>query len=233
MLKRLRKHKKFATQSVDDKIILAQVRKDTLSGAYYLVDYRGFENYEPGDNVINIFAMGTMGTEALKASDKLLERGIYANVIMVTSHDLLVGNFAHENGYHHLKQTLDVNSNLHLIPHLNGNSSVADVVTLAGRRVPCVSVHDGEPGLLDNLGSIIGVKQESLAVRHHSKSGTPEAIYRYHHINSDSVIEACGKALSETALERIEFSEKLLNQIQGHSKAQQSDPNAWKELWPH
>jgi pyruvate dehydrogenase E1 component len=229
MLKRLKKQRRFT--AIDDKEILAATRNDLLAGAYYLVDYRGYDGYEPGDNVVNIFSLGTMGTEALKASDKLLERGIYANVIMVTSTDLFLGGFAHENDYHHLKQTLGVNSNLHLIPHLNGNTTPADILTLAGRRVPCVSVHDGEAGLLDNIGSIIGVKQECLAVRHHSKSGTPATIYRYHHIDSEAVYEACGKALAETALEQIEFSSQLLQQVQG-AKSREKNQN-WQELWPH
>ncbi|MDZ4677413.1 MAG: pyruvate dehydrogenase [Oligoflexia bacterium] len=229
MLNRLRKQKRYNDQS--DEEILRKLRTDVLAGAYYLVDYSGYESYEPGDNVVNIFAMGTMGTEALKASDKLLEKGVYANVIMVSSPDLLVGNLAYENQYHHLKNTLGINSNLHLVPHLNGDTRPADVVTLAGRRVPCVSVHDGEPGLLDNIGSIVGVKQESLAVRHHSKSGRPVEIYHYHHIDSDAVYEACGKVLAETALEQVVISHQVIEQA-----AQQGSTNAhqnWKELWPH
>ena len=147
---------------------------------------------------------------------------------MVTSTDLLVGHHAYENDYFHLKQTLGVNSNLHLIPHLNGHSTPADVVTLAGRRIPCVSVHDGEPGLLDNIGSIVGVKQEALAVRHHSKSGTPSEIYHYHHIDSDSVYEACGKALAETALEQIELSSQVLQKA-----VPKENSENWQKLWPH
>lgn len=229
MLNRLRKHLRF--KDADDNTILAATRKDVLAGGYYLVDYRSYEGFEPGDNVINIFAMGTMGTEALKASDRLLEKGIYANVIMVTSPDLLVGNLAHENDYAHLRQTLGITSHLHLIPHLNGHTAPADVVTLAGRRVPCVSVHDGEPGLLDNIGSVIGIKHEALAVRHHSKSGRPVDIYKYHGIDADAVFEACGKVLAETALEQISISSHVLQQSQ--EAVQNQAGQSWQELWPH
>ena len=44
-----------------------------------------------------------------------------------------------------------------------------EFVTLAGRRVPVVSVHDGEAGLLDNIGSILvpvrGGPHAELAMR--------------------------------------------------------------------
>ncbi len=232
MLKRLKKHSRFA--ALDENAILQATRTNALNGGYYLVDHRGAQGYEPGDNVINIFAMGTMGTEALKASDTLMAKGIFANVIMVSSPDLMVGNLAHENGYKHLRETLGVNSNLHLVPYVNGNSIPADVLTLAGRRIPCVSVHDGESGLLDNIGSIIGVKQECLSVRHHSKSGRPVEIYAYHHINDEAVVEACGKALAETALEQVSLSSQVLAQTQNQLQKNSHDDfnKNWQNYWP-
>jgi pyruvate dehydrogenase E1 component len=184
--------------AVDDATIMEAIRQDVLNGAYYLIDYRGYAGYEPGDNVVNIFAMGSPATEAIKASAELLKRGIYANVIIITSSDLLVGNLAHANDYHHLRHTLGVNADLHLKDLQLHDGAVR---TIAGRRVPVVSVHDGETGLLDNIGSIVGVRQETLGVRKHSKSGRPTDIYKYHHIDSESVLQACGKVLAETALE--------------------------------
>lgn len=215
-----------SVEALDEETIMLALKKDVLSGAYYLVDYRGYKGYEPGDNVVHIFAMGAMGTEALKASEKLLERGIYANVIMVTSSDLLVGNLAAENDYHHLRQELQINSTLFVKPVLNGHLETSEVVTLAGRRIPVVSVHDGEPGLLDNIGSIVGVRHECLAVRKHSKCGRPDDVYQYHHIDGDSIVEACGKVLSETALEQVKASSSALQKL-GHETSNQN----WQELW--
>jgi pyruvate dehydrogenase E1 component len=180
--------------------ILTAVREDVLKGAYYLIDYRGYAGYEPGDNVVNIFAMGSLCTEAIKASENLLSRGIYANVIVVTSPDLLCGILAHENDYDYLRNGLMINSDLYL--NRQGQVESADLVVASGRRIPVVSVHDGEAGLLDNLGSIVGVRQESCAVRKHSKCGRPAEIYHYHHIDSEAVIDACGKVLSETLLKK-------------------------------
>ena len=212
----------------DDDVIMANLRSDVLAGGYYLIDFRGYASYEPGDNVVNIFSLGPLGTEAIKASDELLKRGIYANVIMVTSPDLLLGNLAHDNNYFHLKEKLGVNGDLHLEPTLNGKLTMPEVVTLSGRRIPIVSVHDGEPGLLDNIGSIIGTRHESLAVRKHSKCGRPKDVYRFHNIDADSIIDTVGKALSETALEQIRVSKSVLEQVQGKSQP----PVDWRSLWP-
>lgn len=208
--------------------ILRTIREEVLQGAYYLVDYRGYAGYEPGDNVVNIFSMGSPSTEALKASEALLERGIYANVIIVTSPDLLVGVQAHENDYAYLKHGLQIDSRLYLQRREEIQSS--DLITVAGRRVPMVSVHDGEPGILDNLGSVVGVRQESCAVRKHSKCGRPSDIYKYHGIDADSIVEACGKVLSETALEQVIVSQNLLPEVQASGKSAQQQH--WSEFWP-
>lgn len=212
--------------NIDDSEILKQLRTDVLAGAYYLIDYRGYAGYVPGDNVVHIFAMGSLGTEAIKASVQLLERGIYANVIMVTSPDLLIGNLGAENNYHHLRQGLQINSTLYVKPVSNGHLDAPELVTVSGRRIPIVSVHDGEPGLLDNIGSLIGVRHESLAVRKHSRCGRPVDVYKYHHIDSASVVEACGQVLSETALEQVQVASSAMSQI-----AQKNSVEDWRDLW--
>lgn len=192
--------------SISDAEILEATRLDVLNGGYYLINYESYAGYTPGDNVVTIFALGVMGTEAIKASNALLAKGIYANVIIVTNTDLLVGIPAHQNNYQHLRQNLKISSDLYLHPLSNGAAQPGEAQTFSGRRVPIVSVHDGEAGLLDNIGSVIGVRHESLAVRRHSKCGTPKTIYKYHGIDSDGIIEACGKVLSETALEQVKIN---------------------------
>jgi len=200
-------------EALSESAIMDQLREDVLNGAYYLIDYRGYGGFDPGDNVVNIFSLGSPTTEAIKASQELLQQGIYANVIVVTNTDLLLGDLAHANGYNHLRNTLAMTSDLYM--KADGSE---------GRRVPIVSVHDGEPGLLDNLGSVVGVRQECLAVRKHSRCGRPSDVYRYHHIDSASVIEACGKALAESAME---------NTLQSHEEPHAADPEDWRQLWPY
>ncbi|MFN3696234.1 MAG: pyruvate dehydrogenase [Pseudobdellovibrio sp.] len=214
--------------AISENEIHALIREEVLKGAYYLIDYRGYAGYEPGDNVINIFAMGSLTTEAIKASENLLSRGIYANVIVVTSPDLLCGILAHENDYNYLRNELGINADL----YLNRQSEVgsADLVMASGRRIPIVSVHDGEAGLLDNLGSIVGVRQESCAVRKHSKCGRPSEIYHYHNIDFEAVIEACGKVLSETALEKVIVNKSTIEETANASES--FNKPHWTELWP-
>ena len=210
--------------SLEDRAIMDQLREDVLNGGYYLIDYRGYGGYDPGDNVVHIFSLGSLTTEAIAASMALLKKGIYANVIVVTNTDLLLGNLAYANGYRHLRQTLSINANLYIKDHNDGSPQQ----TLAGRRIPIVSVHDGEVGLLDNIGSIVGVRQETLAVRKHSRCGRPADVYRYHHLDSDSVVEACGKALSETALENLILPEDAAVEV----RAPKHESEDWRQLWP-
>ena len=208
LLERLQTQSRFAQES--EETILESLRKDVLEGGYALVDYRDAEGYVPGDNVVHLFAMGALVPEALKASDMLREKGIFANVFVVTSPDLLLGNFAESNRYRHLKEGLGLSANLHLTPEAQVRS-LADWYYLQGARVPIVSVHDGEPGLLDNIGSIIGVKQKSLAIRKTSKSGTTWDIFHLHGIDAEGIIGAVDEVLTETAHERFQVSRELLN----------------------
>jgi pyruvate dehydrogenase E1 component len=216
--------------SINETEILSLIRKEVLQGAYYLIDYRGYAGYEPGDNVVNIFSMGSLTGEAIKASEDLLSRGIYANVIVVTSPDLLCGIQAHENDYDYLRNQLGINSDLYL--NRQGDVGSADLVMASGRRIPIVSVHDGEAGILDNIGSVVGVRQESCAVRKHSKCGRPSEIYHFHEIDAEAIIDSCGKVLSETALEKVIVSQSTFNQVTESADQSAGQKQHWTELWP-
>ena len=210
---------------LDDAAILARLREDVLAGGYYLIDYRGYAGYEPGDNVVNVFSMGSVTTEAIEASQSLLERGIFANVICVTSPELMFGILGEEDDYRHLIEGLGINGDLHAV---GSGASDADLLSLAARRVPCVAVCDGEAGLLDNIGSIIGVKQRTAAIRKFSKCGRPDQVFAYQGLDADGVVEACGRVLADTALEDLSVSRQLLDRIAGRPAA--ARPN-WRELW--
>lgn len=151
-------------KNLGEEEILNTIRTDILNGAYKWIDYSGYKDYKPGENVVNIFAMGSLGVEAAQASNNLLKKGIYANVIIVTSPDLLLGSLAHQNNYSYLNSILKLD-----------------------KQAGIVSVHDGEAGMLDNIGSVLGIKQESLAVRKHSLCGRPEDIYKFHELDADSI----------------------------------------------
>ena len=214
-----------------DAEILATLQQHALAGGYRLVDWRGYRGYHPGENVVELFVMGALVPEAVQAAELLLDRGVYANVTVVTSPDLLCGELGRKDGFHHLKQTLGVSGALHLRPAGGGQGALgaADAVDLAGRRVPVVSVHDGEIGLLDNLGSILGVPQLPKAIVKFSKSGTPKQIYAYHGIHPEGIADACGQALAETALERVQLHPEAVAML----RQQRAPAGDWRELWPN
>jgi pyruvate dehydrogenase E1 component len=225
MLDSVRVHASSA--GLSDQELLTRLRGDCLAGAWYLIDHRGQAGYEPGDNVVNVFAMGSVATEAIEASQTLLERGVFANVIVVSSPELLLGILGERDGYQHLREGLGINGDLHAVE--GASASEAGMIGLAGRRVPLVSVHDGEAGLLDNIGSIVGVKQIALAVRKFSKCGRPDQVYKRQGLDSGSIVDACGRALSETALEDLQLSPALLERLAGRAGTPRPD---WRELWP-
>jgi pyruvate dehydrogenase E1 component len=216
-----------------DAEILAALKHDVLAGGYRLIDWRGYRGFQPGENVVELFVMGALVPEAIEASKLLLDRGVYANVTVVTSPDLLCGELGRKDGFKHLVQTLGVSGRLHLRPAGKGASGPlgpGDVVDLAGRRVPIVSVHDGEIGLLDNLGSLVGVQQVAKAVVKFSKSGTPAHIFRYHGLHGEGIAEACGQALAQTALETVQLHGEALAALRG---LQDRPAGEWRELWPN
>lgn len=208
LLERTKLQKRF--EGLSDKEIFEQIRLDVLRGGYKLIDFEGTEDYKPGDNVVHIFAMGALVEEAIKASDELKKQGICANVIVVTSPDLLLGNFAHHNDYQHLREGLGISGDMILEGEVQNEG---DWYFLQGNRVPIVSVHDGEPGILDNIGSIVGTKHVTLAIRKTSKSGTTPDIFHYHGIDAEGIAGAAVKALESTAKERIQIGKSVLEKI--------------------
>ena len=208
--------------------IMATIQSHSLAGGFRLIDWRGYNGYNPGENVVELFVMGALVPEAIAASELLLDRGIYANVTAVSSPDLLCGELGRQDGFAHLKQTLGVDGKLHLRPQ-RGPVDAIGAVGMAGSRVPVVSVHDGEIGLLDNIGSILGVPQLARAVVKFSKSGTPKHIYEYHNMHPEGIVEACGQALSETAMEQVELHPEAVTML----RALKDNPSGdWRDLWP-
>jgi pyruvate dehydrogenase E1 component len=206
-LERLKRQKRFSDSA--DSEIFEVIRQDTLNGGYALIDYRGYDDYTPGDNVVHIFAMGALVAEAIKASDLLFEKGIYGNVFVVTSPDLLLSNFADANQYDHLRNGLGISGDIYLTPG-SEISSQSSLLSVQGGRIPVLSVHDGEPGLLDNIGSVVGTKQKCLAVRKTSKSGTTADIFHLHHLDAEGIVDGAIEVLEEVCKESFQISRNLI-----------------------
>ncbi len=194
-----------------DSAIRDRIRNDVLSGAYRLLDQSGNAGYEPGDNVVGIFTMGALVTEALDAARELQKKGVLADIYVVTSPDLLVGALGRRNGYRHLREGLGFPGGLHLrsLPRSGGSH---DLLTAAGSRVPVVTVVDGEPGLLDNIGGLLGTHQIALGCREFSKCGRPDQVYRLEGIDGMAIRDAAMQALAEEAVEEIHIHARTVEE---------------------
>lgn len=229
MLKHLRAQQQFQDangQAMADADIMERTRLDVLAGGYWLLNHTGQPGYQPGDNVVRIFSMGAPTTGAVEAAERLREVGIYADVLVVTCPDLLLGRFAERNDYAQLKK-LGLTADMHLVPQQAADAT--DVHMMAACTVPIVSVVDGEAGLLDNAGSVLAAKQISLSVQKFSKSGTPEHIFRYHGIDAKGIFDACGKALAENAVRQVQVDGQTLAALQQGTTTSLVN---WRELWP-
>lgn len=208
--------------------LLARVREHSLAGGYHLIDWRGYAGYTPGENVVNIFVMGSVATEAIEASEQLLDRGVFGNVIVVSSPELLLGILGEFDGYAHLREGLGINGDLHGVPSRVDHG--AELLSIAGRRVPAVAVCDGEAGLLDNIGSVVGVRQKTLAVRRFAKCSRPDQAFAYQELDAPAIVDAVGEVLSETAFEDLVVGQAALDAAAGRPSGS-SRPD-WRELWP-
>ncbi len=116
--------------------------------------------------------MGALATEAIEAADRLAEMGVTAEVICVTSPGQLYRAVQGRDG-------------LSTAP-----SWILDQVFPAERATPMVTVLDGHPHTLAFLATINHVRCKSLGVSNFGQVGDLEAVYRYHGIDTDSIVRA-------------------------------------------
>jgi pyruvate dehydrogenase E1 component len=154
-----------------------ELRRQVLAGGYWVRDYRGEPDYRDKTRV-HIFATGVMLPEALRASDVVREDEVYANVINITSPDLLFADWFRASG--------------------NGaRSYLQELIPPEERGVPAVSVIDGHPLTLGWLGGSLGCALIPLGVANFGESGSIQALYHKHHIDVDSIVEAIARLLVE------------------------------------
>jgi pyruvate dehydrogenase E1 component len=150
-------------------------RRQVLAGGYWVRDYRGEPDYGRQTRV-HIFAAGVMVPEALRASDVVREDEVYANVINVTSPDLLFADWVRAGGH--------------------GTPSYLDELIPAEERgVPAVSVIDGHPLTLGWLGGALGCPMLPLGVVSFGESGSIQALYHKHHIDVDAIVAGIARLL--------------------------------------
>jgi pyruvate dehydrogenase E1 component len=122
--------------------------------------------------VVTIAAMGAMVSEALAAADRLEQVGVAADVVCVTSPDLLFRALRARQGQQ------------------DGSSWILEQLFPARRATPLVTLLDGHPHTLAFLAAVHGVPSALLGVSGFGQSGSLADVYRYHGIDSDSVVRA-------------------------------------------
>ena len=154
-----------------------RLRKQVLGGAHRLVDRSGAPDYRPDENAVHLVACGAMVPEAVKASELLLEEGVYANVVSVTGPGPLYRRYQEA-----------VRAEMQSGP--DRSTFMADVVPLAERVAPLVTVVDAHPHSLAWLGGAINTRSLPLGVSGFGQSGSRAELYKEYEIDVDSIMSA-------------------------------------------
>jgi pyruvate dehydrogenase E1 component len=121
---------------------------------------------------ITLVAVGATITETLAAADRLAQIGVTTDVVCVTSPGLLY-------------EALQARQGLG-----EGPSWILDQVFPADRAAPMITVLDGHPHTLTYLATINRVQVKSLGVSRFGQVGSLDAVYKYHGIDTDSIVRA-------------------------------------------
>jgi pyruvate dehydrogenase E1 component len=162
------------------------LRQQVIRGAYRLMDHSGENDYQPGKNVVHIFAVGAMIPEAMAASRQLLAEGIFANVFNVTGAGPLYREF--QNARH--AAISGANPPSHLLEEL---------IPAGERQVPVVTVVDGHPHNLAWIGAALNAPACPLGVAGFGQSGTVPDLYREYKIDAASIRAACEQSLKKNS----------------------------------
>ncbi|HUP16818.1 MAG TPA: 1-deoxy-D-xylulose-5-phosphate synthase N-terminal domain-containing protein [Acidimicrobiia bacterium] len=152
------------------------LRRQVLDGAYRLIDRRPDNSYVR-EHAVLIFATGVAIPGACQASDALLDEGIFASVINVTSADQLfrrwdsAGTSTIEEARHQPNP----------FPDLLSDEEIG---------IPALIVADGHPHNLAFLGTALNVRSISIGVSGFGESGTVGDLFRKHHLDPDSLVNA-------------------------------------------
>ncbi|BDN83761.1 MULTISPECIES: transketolase-like TK C-terminal-containing protein [Mycobacterium] len=148
----------------DDPAARERRRRQVVAGGYPL--------RRPDGAKVTIAAMGAVITEALAAADRLNRAGVPADVLCITSPGLLFQAWQARQG------------------RRSADTWILDQLFPADRATPMVTVLDGHPHALAFLTNIQQVRLTALGVSGFGQAGTLEDVYRYHGIDTDSIVRA-------------------------------------------
>jgi pyruvate dehydrogenase E1 component len=140
-------------------------RLDVLAGGYRLRDAAGAPD-------VTLVAAGVMVPEALAAADELQAAGIAADVLCLTSPDLVFRASQARQGL------------------ADGDDAILETLFPSERRAPIVTVHDGHPHTLAFLSAITNTSIACLGVQDFGQSGDVDDLHRYFGIDTDTIVGA-------------------------------------------
>jgi pyruvate dehydrogenase E1 component len=158
------------------------LRDEVLGGGYRIVDCRGEREYEPEENVVNVFAMGAIVPEAVTASERLRARGILANVFAVTAPGRLYRSLAA----------------VRRAPRTGvgpGAPPLERLLEFRERRAPVVTVADAHSHALGFIGGALGGRAIPLGVDTFGESGSLADLYQKMSIGAEAIVAAAETAL--------------------------------------
>jgi pyruvate dehydrogenase E1 component len=164
---------RLSTRPVDQ--ALAAVPEDAAAKeARRLQVLRGGYRIRTADRApqVTLVATGVVVPEALAAADELAEAGFAADVVCLTSADLVFRALQSRQGL------------------TDGPTDVLDDLFPADRSAPIVTVHDGHPHTLAFLAGINGERIACLGVQDFGQSGDVQDLYRHFGIDTDTVVGA-------------------------------------------
>jgi pyruvate dehydrogenase E1 component len=152
----------------DDPAARERRRRGALAGGYLL-------RAASGPRRVRLAGVGAMLPETLEAADQLEAAGIGADVLCLTSPDLLFRALQARRGLR------------------DGDDDVLDV--LFGDPAPIVTVQDGHPHTLAFLGAIAGAPITSLGVMEFGQSGDVGDLHAACGIDADTIVGAAADLL--------------------------------------
>jgi len=149
----------------EDPAAREQRRRQSLAGGYAL-------RRAEGAPAVTIAAVGVLVPEALAAADELAGAGVAADVLCLTSPDLIFRALQARRGVG------------------EGEDWILEALLPAERAAPIVTVLDGHPHTLSFLGAVQNVPLTCLGVQDFGQSGDVEDLYHYFGIDTDTIVGA-------------------------------------------
>ncbi|MFW6074003.1 MAG: transketolase-like TK C-terminal-containing protein, partial [Chloroflexota bacterium] len=157
-----------------------ELRRQVLRGGYRLVDAKhDAPDTDPRDTV-QVVATGVMVPEAHEAVQMLHEEGIAANLINLTSSQLVYEDWI---SWRRMLMSLSADDP-------DPGAHIGMLIPESERRAPIVTVQDGASHSLAWIGSVYGAPVFSLGVDDFGQSGDIPSLYKHYEIDAEHIAEA-------------------------------------------